>query len=154
MLVALLKIMEICRKFSRWLQIWQIWMPTLSTTGGNISAQPHTIVKQIFFPKGNVLFLSSFSLSKNWMHNVVWDCAEILPYWLSKFVQEVANNEGKVYPTRTLYGIICGIRRNLEETVRSEEQRSNYWILFISIMVKCLACVVVNIGRFVWITFL
>ena len=83
------------------------------------------------------------------MHNVVWDCAGILPYWLSKFVQEVANNEGKVYPTRTLYGIICGIRRHLEETVRSEEQRSNYWILFISIMVKCLACVVVNIGKFV-----
>ena len=83
------------------------------------------------------------------MHNVVWDCAGILPYRLSKFVQEVANNEGKVYPTRTLYGIICGIRRHLEETVRSEEQRSNYGILFISIMVKCLACVVVNIGRFV-----
>ena len=30
-----------------------------------ISAQPHTIVKQIFFPNGNVLFLLLFSLSKN-----------------------------------------------------------------------------------------
>ena len=30
-----------------------------------ISAQPHTIVKQICFPNGNVLFLSLFSLSKN-----------------------------------------------------------------------------------------
>ena len=29
------------------------------------------------------------------------------------------------------------------------KQLSNYYILFISIMVKCLACVVVNIGRFV-----
>ena len=46
---------------------------------GKISAQPHTIVKQICFPNGNVLFLSLFSLSKNWMHNVVWGCAEILP---------------------------------------------------------------------------
>ena len=27
---------------------------------------------------------------------------------------------GKVYPTRTLYGIICGIRRHLEETIGSE----------------------------------
>ena len=30
-----------------------------------ISARPHTIVKQIDFPNGNVLFLSLFSLSKN-----------------------------------------------------------------------------------------
>ena len=35
--------------------------------------------------------------------------ANALNYWLSKFVQEVANSEGKVYPARTLYGIICGI---------------------------------------------
>ena len=47
---------------------------------GKISAKPHTIVKQICFPNGNLLFLSLFSLSKNWMHNVVWGCAEILPW--------------------------------------------------------------------------
>ena len=46
---------------------------------GKISAQPHTIVKQICFPNGNVLFLSLFSLCKNWMHNVEWGCAEFLP---------------------------------------------------------------------------
>ena len=46
---------------------------------GKVSAQPHTIVKQICFPNGNVLFLSLFSLFKNWMHNVGWGCAEILP---------------------------------------------------------------------------
>ena len=45
---------------------------------GKIPAQPHTIVKQICFPNGNVLFWSLFYLSKNWMHNVVWGCAEIL----------------------------------------------------------------------------
>ena len=45
--------------------------------------------------------------------------ANALNYWLSKFVQEVANSEGKVYPARTLYGIICGIRRHLEETLGS-----------------------------------
>ena len=32
-----------------------------------------------FVPYGNVLFLSLFSLSKNWMHHVGWGCAEILP---------------------------------------------------------------------------
>ena len=52
--------------------------PTLqfSQSSGKIFAQPHTIVKQICFPNGDVLFLSLFSLSKNWMHNVVWGCAE------------------------------------------------------------------------------
>ena len=43
-----------------------------------------------------------------------------LNYWLSKFVQEVANSEGKLYPARTLYGIICDSRRHLRETVGSE----------------------------------
>ena len=51
---------------------------------GKISAQLHTIVKQICSPTGKILFLSLFSLSKNWMHNLVWDCAEILPKTASK----------------------------------------------------------------------
>ena len=46
--------------------------------------------------------------------------ANTLNYWLSKFVQEVVKSERKVYPARTLYGIICGIRKHLEETVGSE----------------------------------
>ena len=60
--------------------------PTLqfSHSSGKIFAQPHTIVKQICFPNGDVLFLSLFSLFKNWMHNVVWGCAEILPFWRAK----------------------------------------------------------------------
>ena len=41
--------------------------------------------------------------------------ANALNYWLSKFVQEVANSDGKVYPARTLCGIICSIQRNLDE---------------------------------------
>ena len=49
--------------------IWAIWRYTDKLVG-KISAQPHTIVKQTCFPYGNVLFLSLFSLSKNWMHNV------------------------------------------------------------------------------------
>ena len=35
------------------------------TDFGTVSAQPHTIVKQICFPNGNLLFISSFSLVKN-----------------------------------------------------------------------------------------
>ena len=61
---------------------------------GKNSAQPHTIVKQICFPNGNVLFLSLFSLSKNRMHNVVWGCAEILLF-LSFAVQSFLETRGK-----------------------------------------------------------
>ena len=51
---------------------------------GKISAQPHTSVIQICFPNGNVFFLSLFSLFKNWMHNEVWGCAEILPLFYAE----------------------------------------------------------------------
>ena len=50
------------------------------TEGGKISSQPHTIVKNSVFPMAMYFFLSLFSQSKNWMHNVVWCCAEILPW--------------------------------------------------------------------------
>ena len=43
---------------------------------GKVSAQLRTIVKQICSPNGNVLF----SLFKNWMHNIGWGWAEILPH--------------------------------------------------------------------------
>ena len=65
-----------------------------SGVSGKISAQLHTIVKQICFPNGNVLFLSLFSLSKNWMHNVVWGCAEILPKIKNSLIKIRAHNPG------------------------------------------------------------
>ena len=36
-------------------------------------------------------------------------------YWLAKFIQEVANKKGSRYSPRTLYGIVCGLKRHLEE---------------------------------------
>ena len=38
-----------------------------------------------------------------------------LNYWLTKFVQEVANKNEGHYPSRSLYGIICGLKRYLED---------------------------------------
>ena len=38
-----------------------------------------------------------------------------LNYWLTKFVQEVANKNGGRYPSRSLYGIVCGLERYLED---------------------------------------
>lgn len=36
-------------------------------------------------------------------------------YWLTKFVQEVAKPSKERYPPKTLYQIVCGIRRFLAE---------------------------------------
>ena len=41
-----------------------------------------------------------------------------LNYWLTKFVQEVANKNGGRYPSRSLYGIVCGLERYLEDVNR------------------------------------
>ena len=38
-----------------------------------------------------------------------------LNYWLSKFVMELAKKSGERYPPTTVYGIVFGIRRYLEE---------------------------------------
>ena len=43
-----------------------------------IYVQTYTILKQCRSPKGNLLFTPLLSLSKNYMHNKVWCCAEIL----------------------------------------------------------------------------
>ena len=37
--------------------------------------------------------------------------AVTLNYRLSKFVMEVAKKSGERYPPKTVYGIVCGIRR-------------------------------------------
>ena len=46
-----------------------------------------------FPPNGNLLLLLLFSLSKNWMHNVVWGCAEILPKTLGVQIKETFNSQ-------------------------------------------------------------
>ena len=72
-----------------------------------VSAQPHTIVKQICFPNGNALFLLLFSLFKNWMHNVGWGCAEILPkFHLTKL--KLYNSCGSVSSNTSMCN--CGLK--------------------------------------------
>ncbi|XP_074614075.1 uncharacterized protein LOC141873892 [Acropora palmata] len=34
-------------------------------------------------------------------------------YWLTKFVMEVAKDSEERYPPRTVYGIVCGVKRHL-----------------------------------------
>ena len=38
-----------------------------------------------------------------------------LNYWLTKFVMEVAKDSGESYPPRTVYGIVCGVKRHLAD---------------------------------------
>jgi len=47
-----------------------------------------------------------------------------LNYWLSKFVMEVAKKSSGRYPPNTVYGIICALKRYLEEKNGSEALNS------------------------------
>ncbi|CAB4021265.1 Hypothetical predicted protein [Paramuricea clavata] len=40
---------------------------------------------------------------------------ESMAYWLGKFVQEVVRRDGQKYPPRSLYGIVAGLKRYLDE---------------------------------------
>jgi hypothetical protein len=40
---------------------------------------------------------------------------ESIAYWLGKFVQEVVRKDGQKYSLRSLYGIVAGLKRYLEE---------------------------------------
>ena len=83
-----------------------------SLWNSKISAQLHTTVKQICFPSENVLFLSLFSLSKNWMHNVVWGSAEIFPMKLQMIYSTDLIIPGRNVPwihehSTVLFGVGC-----------------------------------------------
>ena len=49
--------------------------------------------------------------------------AETLNFWLCKFVQEVRGGDGNKYPEKTLYQLICCIKRYYEENGRKKVQR-------------------------------
>lgn len=40
---------------------------------------------------------------------------ETLNFWLAKFIQEVCKVNGERYPSRTLYAMVCGLNRHLQE---------------------------------------
>ena len=46
------------------------------------------------------------------LHKAAKSIEVTLIYWFSKFAMEVAKNLGERYPPKTVYGIICGIRRS------------------------------------------
>jgi hypothetical protein len=47
--------------------------------------------------------------------NIVNMTTETLNFWLSRFIQEVVKANRELYPARTLYGIVCGLNRYLQE---------------------------------------
>ncbi len=46
--------------------------------------------------------------------------AETLNFWLCKCVQEVRDRDGKPYPEKTMYQLICCIKRYYEENGKAE----------------------------------
>ena len=53
-----------------------------------------------------------------------------LNYWLTKFVMEIAKDSGERYPPRTVYGIVCGVKRHL-----TEKMGTRRWI-HLMVMIK------------------
>ncbi|CAB4042300.1 Hypothetical predicted protein, partial [Paramuricea clavata] len=51
--------------------------------------------------------------------------ARTLNFWLIKFVQEVCDKDGKPSPGRTVYQIICSLKRHLDENGRAEANMLN-----------------------------
>src|SRR6056300_330053 len=47
--------------------------------------------------------------------NIIEMTAESLNFWLTKFIMEVCKDSGERYPPRTLYSVVCGIQRHLED---------------------------------------
>ena len=45
---------------------------------------------------------------------------EGLNFWLSEFVQEVGDKDSKSYPEKTIYQLICRIKRHYKENGRAE----------------------------------
>jgi hypothetical protein len=40
---------------------------------------------------------------------------ESMAYWLGKFLQDVLGRDDQKYPPRSLYGIVAGLKRYLDE---------------------------------------
>ena len=54
-----------------------------------------------------------------------------LNYWLTKFVMEVAKDSGERYPPRTVYGIVCGLKRHLRDKNGDEALYAKLSTLFL-----------------------
>ena len=48
-------------------------------------------------------------------------------FWRYKFICEVAKQSGKQYPPKTLYLLVCGIKRHLYQEMFKGKWRSTYW---------------------------
>ena len=64
---------------------------------------------------GNIFKYYNFNLVCSVEDNLEDMDALSFNYWLAKFIQEVANKKSSRYIPRTLYGMVCGLKRHLEE---------------------------------------
>jgi len=65
--------------------------------------------ESISFPCSNIEDIENLTV------NLTDMSPNTLNFWMTKFVGEVANKAGGRYPPKTLYIIVCGINRHLQE---------------------------------------
>lgn len=74
------------------------------------------VVKSCTLEPGGLFTMNDFKEGVQTLDTAITDMSACsLNYWLSKFAQEVSNSSGERYPARSLYSIICGLKRHLSD---------------------------------------
>ena len=74
------------------------------------------VVKSCTLEPGGLFTTNDFKEGVQTLDTAITDMSACsLNYWLSKFAQEVSNSSGERYPARSLYSIICGLKRHLSD---------------------------------------
>ena len=72
------------------------------------------VVKSCTLESGGLFTTKDFDERVQTLDTAITDMSACsLNDWLSKFVQEVSNSSEERYPSRSLYSIICGLKRHL-----------------------------------------
>ena len=78
--------------------------------------EQNRLVKSCTLEPGGLFTTKDFEEGVQTLDTAITDMSVCsVNYWLSKFVQEVSNSSGERYPSRSLYSIICGLKRHLSD---------------------------------------
>ena len=78
--------------------------------------EQNRLVKSCTLEPGGLFTTKDFEEGVQTLDTAITDMSACsVNYWLSKFVQEVSNSSGERYPSRSLYSIICGLKRHLSD---------------------------------------
>ena len=78
--------------------------------------EQNRLVKSCTLEPGGLFTTKDFEEGVQTLDTAITDMSVCsVNFWLSKFVQEVSNSSGERYPSRSLYSIICGLKRHLSD---------------------------------------